>query len=149
MKAVTEFASITLTKGLTAQAALVAEGKSPEEIQQSLGASFKFEGDKLNYFMTALDVASKNSENLKRVIVARLNEGEAAPAKSTKIEDLCYIPESLIFASSKPAGEKQAGKGGRHGRGKSSGPKSSPWGLSPEEKAAKNTKKPATAPKTN
>ena len=151
MKAVTEFANVTLSKGLKAKAALAAEGKTPEEIQASLGESFKYEGDKLTYFIKALDIATENPENLKRVIVMRLGEGENAPPKATKVEDLCYIPESLILTIAKPAA-KEDGKGGRHGRGggkgggrggPGGGKKESPWGLSPEEKAAKNAKKPA------
>jgi hypothetical protein len=145
MKAVTEFASFTLSKALNAQAALVAEGKTPEEIQTSLGASFKLEGEKLGYFITALDVASKNAESLKRVLVVRLNEGEAAPAKSTKVDEIYFVPEFLVLTAARPA-QKTSGKGGRPGGRGGGGPKGSPWGLSPEEKAAKTGKKPV-APK--
>lgn len=139
MKAVTEFSSHTLTKGLAAQTALVAEGKSVEEIQQNLGETFKFENEKLKYFMAAVDVASKNTQNLRRVLVLALNEGEVAPAKSIKVEEHYYLPEFLLLA--KPQVEKSDAKGGRHGgnRGNNKGgPKGSPWGMSPEEKAAKN-----------
>jgi hypothetical protein len=147
MKAVTEFASFTLTKALAAQAALTAEGKTPEEIQQSLGATFKLEGEKLGYFIQALDVASKNAESLKRVIIVRLNEGETAPAKATKVDELYFVPEFLILNVAKPAQKGAGGKGGRPGGGRGGGgPKGSPWGLSPEEKAAKNGKKPAAKP---
>lgn len=144
MKAVTEFASFTLTKGLKSLASLTAEGKSPEEIQTSLGETFKLEGDKLGYFVKALEVAGQNTENLKRVVIVRLNEGEAAPAKATQAEELYYIPEFLNLTPAKPA-VKADGKGGRGGPGGNRGggkgggaPKSSPWGISPEELAAKN-----------
>jgi hypothetical protein len=63
MKSVTEFANFTLNKGLQAKATLLAEGKSPEEVQTSLGETFKFEGDKLKYFVNALEVAGQNAEN--------------------------------------------------------------------------------------
>ncbi len=149
MKSVTEFPSFTLNKGLTAKAALAAEGKSPEEIQQSIGETFKYEGDKLKYFINALDVAGQNATNLKRVIVVSLAEGENPPNKATKVEELHYMPEFLVEA--KPAVAKTDSKGGRGGGGKgrggggggggrgggSGGDKSSPWGLSPEQKAAK------------
>jgi hypothetical protein len=66
-----------------------------------------------------------------------LNEGENAPSKSTKIEELHYVPEFHVEA--KPAQQKDDRKGGKQRRGGKGGgdKKSSPWGLSPEEKAAK------------
>lgn len=144
MKAVTEFASFTLNKALAAQAALVTAGKTPEEIQQSLGETFKLEGEKLGYFMNALEVAGKNSEKLMRVVIMRLNDGETQPVQATKFEELYYIPEFFMLTQPKPM--QAPGKGGRRGGGGDRGPKSSPWGMSPEEKAAKNQKKNA-APK--
>lgn len=144
MKAVTEFASFTLNKGLKTQSALAAEGKSPEEIQTSLGETFKLEGDKLGYFVKALEVAGQNAENLKRILIVRLNEGEAAPAKAVQAEEIYYVPEFLNLTPAKPV-QKDAGRGGRPGGnrgGKGGGaPKSSPWGISPEELAAKNAGK--------
>jgi hypothetical protein len=141
MRSVTEFNFIALDKGIKAKAALAAEGKSPEEIQASLGETFKMEGDKLKYFAAALDVAGQNPANLRRVLVVALNEGEAAPAKAVKVEEMHYIPEYLVTSS--PVSTDS--KGGRGGKGKRrDGPKSSPWGMSPEEKAAK---KQAGAPK--
>ncbi len=152
MRAVTEFASFTLTKGITAHAALTAEGKTAEEIQTSIGATFKLEGDKLKYFMGAIDVAGKNIENLKRVVVISLAEGEVAPPKAVQVEEMHFIPEFYAAIGSKPVPRAEAphGRGGRGGRGggrgKSDGPKGSPWGLSPEEKALKNAKKNPTKP---
>lgn len=144
MKSVTEFANITLNKGLSTKAALTAEGKNPEEIQQGVGESFKFEGDKLKYFMNALDVAGQNQTNLKRVFVVSLNEGEKAPAKAVQVEEMYYVPEFLITTApmAKTDSKGGAGKGRGGNRGEKKG--GSPWGLSPEEKAAKN--KPAAKP---
>jgi len=138
MKSVTEFASFVLTKGLTAKTALVAEGKTPEEIEQSLGESFKLESEKLKHFVAALDVAAQNAQNLRRVLVVGLNEGESAPAKAVKVEEHYYVPEFILTAApiKTDAGGKKGGRGGKGG--KKDGPKSSPWGLSPEEKALKN-----------
>ncbi len=143
MKAVTEFPNVTLTKGLAAKNTLAAEGKSPEEIQQSIGESFKYEAEKLKYFLAALDVAAQNTTNLRRVLVVGLAENEVAPAKAIKVEEHYYLPEFLVMASAKPADGKD-GKGGRKGGKGKGGPKSSPWGLSPEEEAAKK-KGPAKA----
>lgn len=143
MKSVTEFPSFTLTKGLQAKAALVADGKTPEEIQTSLAETFKLEGDKAKFFMNALEVAGQNTQNLKRVIVVTLNEGEAAPAKATKVEEHHYIPEMMTMARpAAEAGDGKHGRGGRGGKGRGGdAKKGSPWGLSPEEKAAKNAPK--------
>ncbi len=153
MKAVTEFASFTLVKGLNAQASLAAEGKTPEEIQASLGEAFKLEGEKLSYFINALNIASQNKESLKRVVVLKLNEGEPVPQKATVIEELHYVPEFLVLSRpTPPADAKAGGKGGRKGGRGGGGPKGSPWGLSPEEKAAKKNaggaKKPAADAKS-
>lgn len=146
MKSVTEFANFTLSNALKTKAALTAEGKSPEEIQESLGTSHKLEGDKLKHFMASLDVAAANSENLKRVLVMSAAEGETAPAKAVKVDEHYYMPEFHMTA--KPAAPAKAdakggGKGGRRdgGKGRDGGggkPKESPWGMSPEDKAAKN-----------
>jgi hypothetical protein len=150
MKAVTEFANFILTKAVTTKAALAAEGKTPEEIQASLGETFKYEGEKLTYFVNAVDVASSNSENLKRVIVMRPAEGETAGGKAVKVEDLYYVPEFIVLSAPKPKEDTKGGRGGggRGGAGGKRGPKESPWGLSPEEEAAKKAarqagKKPA------
>ena len=155
MKAVTEFANFTLSKALETHKQLAAEGKSPEDIQTSLGETYKLEGEKLGFFVKALEVAGAKPENLKRVIIMRLNEGEAAPAKSTQVEDIAYVPEYHVDPKARAAAMKAADdakKGGRNGRGGGRGNdrggggkgKESPWGLSPEEKANKN--KPASKP---
>jgi hypothetical protein len=142
MKSVTEFPSFTLTKALQTKAALVADGKTPEEIQTSLAETFKLEGDKAKFFMNALEIAGQNTQNLKRVVVVTLNEGETAPAKATKVEDHHYIVEMITTARpATDAGDKSHGRGGRgKGRG-GDNKKGSPWGMSPEEKAAKNAPK--------
>ncbi len=154
MKTVTEFASFNLNQGLKAKAALAGEGKTPEEIQTSLGESFKLEGEKLKYFVNALDVASQNQENLKRVLVVSLAEGENMPPKALKIEEMHFVPEFHIDPKRAQAGKADArggkggkGRGGRGGAG--GGPKESPWGLSPEEKAAKAAKSAAAQARNN
>ncbi len=151
MKSITEFANFTLNQGLKTKAALEAEGKAPEEIQQGLGTAFKYEGDKLKYFINALDVAGQNQDNLKRVLVMSLSEGENVPSKATKVEELHYVPE--FHVTLKPAAAAQDAKGGRGGKkgGRRGGEdkKGSPWGLSPEEKAAKKGKGAPAKAKTN
>jgi hypothetical protein len=151
MRSVTEFFSFKLVKGISAKTALAAEGKSPEEIEASLAETFKFEGDKLKQFLNCMEVASTNMENLTSVQVISINEGESAPEKAIKIEELYYVPE---FKSTTPPPamgiKKKPGSGPGGGKGKSDRPKTSPWGLTPEEIAAKKGKgkaAAATAPK--
>jgi hypothetical protein len=149
MKSVTEFNYFTLNKGLAAKTALANEGKAAEEIQTSLGEAFKFEGEKLTHFVNALDVVAQNNNNtLKRVVVMSLNEGEKAPAKAVQVEAFHYVPE--FVATAKPvvaeeAGHKGRGKGPRGGGRGGEKKGGSPWGMSPEEIAAKKGK--GAAPK--
>ena len=149
MKSVTEFHNVTLSAALKARAALVAEGKTPEEVQASLGTTYKMEGEKLTHLINAMEVAVANPENLKRVLVVSLAEGERAPAKAVQVEAFHYVPDFHVAA--KPAhSDKRDAKGGRGGgRGKGRGgdrkEKESPWGLSPEQKAEKKKAQAAAA----
>jgi hypothetical protein len=150
MKSVTEFMNFTLNNGLKAKTALAAEGKTPEEIQASLGETFKMEGDKLKYFFNAIDVAGQNPEKLKRVLVVSLAEGENPPAKATQVDEMHYVPEFLIDTKMQvQAKPDPKARGQQRGGNKGGGdrPKGSPWGMTPEEKAAKNkgAAKPAKA----
>lgn len=139
MKAMSEFPVHTLTKGIAAKAALVAEGKSEEEISTSLGEMFKFKDNRLKYFMTALGIAETQLEKLYRIRIFSFEEGETIPEKAIKMEELYYIPEFFNpTPGPKPITVKpdpKARSGGKKDRPK--GPKASPWGLSPEEIAAK------------
>lgn len=140
MKLITEFSVFNLNKALAHKSGLAAEGKSPEEIQENLATTYKLEGDKLKFFVNALDVASQNQTALKRVFVATLTEGENQPAKAVQIEDHFYVPEFITapkpVASVGKGGPKGGGRGGPGGKGGEK-VKTSPWGMSPEEIAAK------------
>lgn len=142
MKNVTEFWNVNLFKGLQAKEALAAQGKTPEEIQTSIGETFKMEGDKLKHFLNAMDVASQNKDKLHRVLVVTYAEGESPAPKSVQVEEHYYVP-AFIKEAPAPSEKKdeKGGKGGRPQRGgggkREGGPKSSPWGLTPEELAAK------------
>ena len=140
MKAVTEFASFTLNQAIKTKAALSAEGKTPEEIQESIGQTFKCEGEKLGYLMNAIDVAGANTEGLKRVMVmSRLKV--KSPAKSEAGRRSFLHPRDACHG--KPAAAASDKKGGHGGRGRDGGgkgkgkEKEGKWGLSPEELAAK------------
>ncbi len=143
MKSITEFSQPTLQKVLNAKAALVSEGKSAEEIATALGETLKLEGDKLKYALAAADL-SVDKKSVRRVVVVSFAEGETAPAKYQKIEENYYLVETLEPVKvAAPEAASKDGRGGRGGprkgggRGDSKGPKSSPWGMSPEEIEAK------------
>ncbi|MEQ1665261.1 MAG: hypothetical protein ABL927_07800 [Bdellovibrionales bacterium] len=137
MKSVTEFPTHKLLMGLKAKTALTTEGKTPEEVQQNIAETFKLEGDKLKYFINAVDVASQNLEKLSRVIVVALNEGESIPTKATKLEEHYYVPEFISDKAPTVVSKADLKKreGGQKKQG--GGQKDSPWGISPEQKAAK------------
>lgn len=144
MKSVTEFFINKLAKGNDSMAALTAEGKTAEEIEQALSESFKLEGDKLKYFMNCMTVATENPEKLSRILVVTLNEGESVPPKAVQIEEHYYIPEFQKAALAPVLKKPEKGAAKKQGKRKD-GPKSSPWGISPEEEAAKK----ASAKKAN
>lgn len=115
MKSVTEFANIILKQGLAKKAALAADGKSAEETVAGLGEAFKYEGDKLKYFTNALNIAAEHNDNLKRILVLSLAEGEAAPTGATKVEEHVYMPEmhtTKNYDTKKPEEKGGRGKGG-------------------------------------
>lgn len=155
MKSVTEFWNIHLQKGLKTKADLAAAGKSPEEIQAGLGEAHKYEGDKLKHFINAMEVATQNPDGLSRILVVSLSEGENPPPKAVKIDESHYVPEfqsaprpvntQKVDTKGGGKGGRQGGRGGKPGGG---GPKESPWGLSPEQKAAKKAQG-AKPPKPN
>lgn len=138
MKSITEFPHSTLQKVLAAKAAITTEGKTPEEITAAMGESLKLEGDKLKFALAAADLAAGKTA-VRRVLVASIAEGEAAPAKYQKVEDNYYLVETLEPMKPKEAAAAPSkfGKGGPRKGGQGSGPKTSPWGASPEEIAAK------------
>ena len=142
MKSITEFQPATLSKVLTIKNALTAEGKTAEEISAAIGETFKYEGDKIKYALAAAELA-KDKTSIRRVLVASFAEGEKAAPNYQQVEDTYYMVEAF---NAKPVVlEKVDSRGGaRRGGNNKGGPKGSPWGMSPEEKAAKN--KPA-APK--
>lgn len=151
MKAITEFSVFTLTKALQVKTALLADGKTPEEIQENLGQNLKMEGDKLNYLVQSLDVANENMTHLKRILVLKLDEGDKAPPKAVAGTEVHFVPEffatgpAIAAATSSKGGGNRGGRGNQRGGKGGGGPKGSPWGLSPEEKALKNKKTPQPA----
>ena len=135
MRSVTEFPVHKLVEGFKMKTALAAEGKTPEEVQTAIGEKYKYEGDKLKHFLNAMDVANQNLERLHRVLIVVYAEGEAAPPKAVKIEEHHYVPD--FGTDPKPISKVKVAPTAGAGKKKNSGPKESPWGLSPEQKLAK------------
>lgn len=137
MKSVTEFWNVHLLKGMKTKTDL-GEGKTPEEVSAAVGEAMKYEGDKLKHFLASLDVAAANPTDLMRIVVSSLAEGEAAPAKAVKVDEFVYVPEfkmapkAVTMTKNDPKGNNKK----KDGKGKG-GMKESPWGLTPEQKAAK------------
>ncbi len=148
MKSITEFQPMTLQKVLNAKIALVAEGKTAEEISTAIGETFKYEGDKIKYALAAADLFA-GKESVRRILVASFAEGETAAPNYQQIEDVYYSVEIFNAKVAAPAEKTDSRGGPRRGAGggnSKSGPKSSPWGMSPEEKAAKNKPKASATP---
>lgn len=142
MKSISEFPSFTLQKISAAKSQLTADGKSPEEVAAAIGESFKLEGDKLRYALASSELV-KDKTAVKRVVIVGFAEGETVPPKYQKVEEDYYLVDLIETRPVAPAAATDKRGGPRRGGGnKPSGPKSSPWGMSPEEKAAKN--KPAS-----
>lgn len=135
MKSITEFPQHVLTKVLAAKKSLMAEGKSPEEVSQAVGETFKYEGDKLKHALAAADLVA-DTPSFRRVVVVAFGEEETAPAKYKKVEDNHYLVETMTLSTPAAASEKGDRKGGRKG-GRDGGTGKSPWGATPEEIAAK------------
>lgn len=141
MKSITEFPLSTLQKVLAAKTALTAEGKTAEEISASIGETFKYEGDKITYALAAADLAAGKT-GVRRVLVASFAEGETPNPKFQNVDGHFYSVEAF---DAKPyvAPAKTDTRGGGKKGARRDGPKSSPWGISPEELALKNKPKPA------
>ena len=138
MKAMGEFPAHTLIKGIESKKALMAEGKTEEEISTAIGEAFKCSDTKLKNLITAISLVEPKTEKLYRVRIFSFNEGEKVPENAVKMEELHfvpeYFPEKVVGAA--PIKEKMDHKAaGKKDRPR--GPKASPWGLSPEEINAK------------
>ncbi len=138
MRAMGEFPGHILTKGIEAKKALLAEGKSEEEVSTAIGETFKYSDAKLKNFITAVGIVEPKTEQLYRVRIFSFNEGEKVPENAVKIEELHFVPEYFgeKATGAAPVTEKVSrSAGGKKDRPR--GPKPSPWGLSPEEINAK------------
>ncbi|MEW6056544.1 MAG: hypothetical protein AB1540_08000 [Bdellovibrionota bacterium] len=122
MKTITEFDGFTLKNALSKKKELLAGGKAAEELPQALGEALKLEGDKLTYFLHALEVAEAKSDNLKRVIVLAVDEGKTAPNGAVQKAERHYLAEFFYTpAPKRPARSEGPGKGRNKKRGRKGG----------------------------
>jgi hypothetical protein len=105
MKTLTEFPVMNLKNAIRTKQELVTSGKTAEELPQALGEVLKIEGDRLNWLINAVELVGTKQEDLKRVVVYGLNEGEKAPAHATQKGDQYYLVEYY------PSLNKNTGKG--------------------------------------
>lgn len=130
MKTITEFQSIQLKNAAQLKKDLATSGKTPEELPQALGETLKLEGDRLTFLLAAVETVDNKFQDLKRVLVMTLAEGEKAPHKALQKGDHWFVAEYYPPLAPKGGPRKGGGrfdgkgggkggkkKGGRGGRG--------------------------------
>jgi hypothetical protein len=162
MKTLTEFAGVTLKNAAKTKQDLLASGKTAEELPQAFGEAMKLEGDRLNLMMTALEIVGSKLNDLKRVIVHTLNEGEKAPANVVQKENHTFSVEYYPSLEKKetrhvsnedsPRDDKKKGKKGRGRRDRDGGgggrrSPQAPQGGRPPREGQKAAPKPHTGPR--
>ncbi|MEK6578154.1 MAG: hypothetical protein AABZ55_02915 [Bdellovibrionota bacterium] len=132
MKTITEFAAITLKAADKTRQELVTAGKTPEELPVAMGEALKLEGDKLKNLMSALDFVGKKIQDLKRVLVFSINEGEKVPPQSEQKDGVYFSaeyypplnpPREKGKRFGKPGEDRGRGKGGRNDKKRGRGPR--------------------------
>lgn len=123
MRTVTEFAALTIKNAAKTQQELTAAGKTAEELPAAMGEALKLEGDRLNHLLGALEVAGNRLDDLKRVLVIALNEGETAPSGAQQKGEQWLIAEyfaPLVKKGAHPAEDRSGKRGDKRGdrRGK-------------------------------
>lgn len=119
MKTLTEFFATSLKAAQKAKEELVAAGKTAEELTAALGEQLKLEGDKLTRMISALDAVESRWDDLKRVVVLGLGEGEKAPAHARMVGELVFVVEHYAPLNVKKAPQEshRRGRDGKKGRG--------------------------------
>lgn len=115
MKTITEFAGATLKNALKTKQELTTAGKTPEELPAAMGEALKLEGDKLTILLSAIEVVEKKTNDLKRVVVWSLQEGEKAPKGTEQKGDHYFAIEFFppLPGQARPGQKKHGGRGGK------------------------------------
>jgi hypothetical protein len=119
MKTLTEFDGFSIQRALNTKKELLAAGKTAEELPAAMGEALKLEGDKLTYFLNALELAETKPDGLKRVVVYAIEEGKSAPQGSVLKGDKHFRLEHFYTHQPKPARPERDARGG--GKGKKDG----------------------------
>jgi hypothetical protein len=93
MKTLTELPGLNIKNAAKTRQDILTGGKTPEETPAALGEALRVEGDRLNLLVNALDVVGTKLNDLKRVVVYSLAEGEKAPTKAVQKGDHYYLVE--------------------------------------------------------
>ena len=109
MKTLTEFFGMNLKQAAQTRKELMDSGKTPEELTPALGEALKLEGERLNHLIQALEAVGTRLQDLKRVVVYALNEGEKAPQKAVQKGDHYYLVE-YYPSLEKPKSQASSGR---------------------------------------
>lgn len=132
MKTLTEFAGATLKNTLKTKQDLLASGKTAEELPQALSEALKLEGDKLNFTLNAAELVEKRLDDLKRVVVFSIAEGEKAPQGGIQKGEHYFVAEYYPpLNPPKGAKGKDHDRGGRRGDKRGGGRKKDGKGRGP------------------
>lgn len=112
MKTLTEFNAIHIKNAAKTRTELTAAGKTAEELPAAMSEALKLEGDKITMMVNALETVGTKVNDLKRVIVFTITEGEkislhGAVQKGEHYYAVEYYP---------PIAGKGGDRGGRPGR---------------------------------
>lgn len=125
MKTLTEFSAVTLKQAVKTKTELSSAGKTPEELPAAMGETLKVEGDKLALLLAAVDAVAPEApgargprlDDLKRVVVLTIGEGEKAPSGAKEKDGKHFLVEYYPAIESKKPG-RFGGRDDRHGGGK-------------------------------
>lgn len=119
MKTLTEFAGLNIKNAAKTKQELIAGGKTPEELTAALGEALKVEGDRLTFLVNVLEFVGTKQNDLKRVVVFSLAEGEKAPLNAVQKGEHYYLIEYFpSMNQEKPRASQDDRPGGRDRKGK-------------------------------
>jgi len=124
MKTLTEFSGFTLKEALAKKSALIAEGKSEEEVLAAIHEQLKLDEAKAGFYKNVVDMTSSRIDRVKRVVVAlKATETEKVPEAYMEREGHFYLVEYFPTADSRArmGASDRDDRGGRGGRGNDRG----------------------------
>lgn len=124
MKTITEFSGFQLKDAFAKRQALVAEGKTEEELPAAFNEAMKFDEAKANLYKNAVSLLGKDADRVKRIIVAAKTTEDEKPTDGFKeIEGHFFKLELFAGAPAPVRGNDRdfGGRGGKGGRDKKGG----------------------------